>query len=147
MKDWVVNEWIRWSLQIVASWLHFWIFGSWSVPRTVSAAVPFFIFAALLVSMEFALLLHKKLRQLGIVCLLLANFSHCSRWTDLNEICKMTIETCLGSVYKNRCYKFWSHRSVIYNFSAFKVAQYQYWVKRFYFARRSQPNKLRNSWQ
>uniref|UniRef100_A0A914ZW64 Neurotransmitter-gated ion-channel ligand-binding domain-containing protein n=1 Tax=Parascaris univalens TaxID=6257 RepID=A0A914ZW64_PARUN len=34
---------------IVASWLHFWIFGSWSVPRTASAAVPFFIFAALLV--------------------------------------------------------------------------------------------------
>ncbi|VDN55532.1 unnamed protein product, partial [Dracunculus medinensis] len=29
---------------IFMSWLHFWIHGSWSVPRTVSAAVPFLIF-------------------------------------------------------------------------------------------------------
>ncbi|KHN75609.1 Glycine receptor subunit alpha-3 [Toxocara canis] len=34
---------------IITSWLHFWVHGSWSVPRTVSAALPFFIFAALLV--------------------------------------------------------------------------------------------------
>ncbi|CAJ0567903.1 unnamed protein product, partial [Mesorhabditis spiculigera] len=34
-------------LLVIASWLHFWIHGSWSVPRTVSAAAPFLIFAAL----------------------------------------------------------------------------------------------------
>ncbi|KAK6736876.1 hypothetical protein RB195_019519 [Necator americanus] len=34
-------------LLVVASWLHFWIHGSWSVPRTISAAVPFLIFAIL----------------------------------------------------------------------------------------------------
>ncbi|VDK60723.1 unnamed protein product [Anisakis simplex] len=33
---------------IFASWLHFWIHGTWSVPRTISAAVPFFLFAALM---------------------------------------------------------------------------------------------------
>ncbi|VDK27532.1 unnamed protein product, partial [Gongylonema pulchrum] len=32
-------------LLLFASWLHFWVHGSWSVPRTISAAVPFFIFA------------------------------------------------------------------------------------------------------
>ncbi|KAH7727180.1 ligand-gated chloride channel subunit, partial [Aphelenchoides avenae] len=36
-------------LLVVVSWFHFWIHGSWSVPRTASAAVPFFIFFALLV--------------------------------------------------------------------------------------------------
>ncbi|KAK6009083.1 hypothetical protein OSTOST_26016, partial [Ostertagia ostertagi] len=35
---------------VIASWLHFWIHGSWSVPRTISAAVPFFIFAVIFVS-------------------------------------------------------------------------------------------------
>jgi len=35
-------------LLILVSWLHFWIHGSWSVPRTISAALPFFIFIALL---------------------------------------------------------------------------------------------------
>jgi hypothetical protein len=35
-------------LLVNASWLHFWIHGSWSVPRTASAAVPFFLFFALL---------------------------------------------------------------------------------------------------
>ncbi|KJH45864.1 Neurotransmitter-gated ion-channel ligand binding domain protein [Dictyocaulus viviparus] len=30
---------------IIASWLHFWVHGSWSVPRTVSAALPFLIIA------------------------------------------------------------------------------------------------------
>lgn len=34
---------------IISSWFHFWIYGSWSVPRTFSAAIPFFIFAAVLV--------------------------------------------------------------------------------------------------
>ncbi|CAJ0963359.1 unnamed protein product, partial [Mesorhabditis belari] len=34
-------------LLVVASWLHFWVHGSWSVPRTISAAGPFLIFAAL----------------------------------------------------------------------------------------------------
>ncbi|CAB3404078.1 unnamed protein product [Caenorhabditis bovis] len=33
-------------LLLIASWLHFWIHGSWSVPRTASAAIPFLIFAA-----------------------------------------------------------------------------------------------------
>uniref|UniRef100_A0A0R3PGT7 Neur_chan_LBD domain-containing protein n=1 Tax=Angiostrongylus costaricensis TaxID=334426 RepID=A0A0R3PGT7_ANGCS len=28
---------------IVASWLHFWVHGSWSVPRTISAALPPFL--------------------------------------------------------------------------------------------------------
>ncbi|EFO19817.2 hypothetical protein LOAG_08676 [Loa loa] len=36
-------------LLILASWLHFWVHGSWSVPRTISAAVPFFIFASVLI--------------------------------------------------------------------------------------------------
>ncbi|VDO69713.1 unnamed protein product [Haemonchus placei] len=35
---------------VFASWLHFWIHGSWSVPRTISAALPFFIFAVIFVS-------------------------------------------------------------------------------------------------
>uniref|UniRef100_A0A915EHH0 Uncharacterized protein n=1 Tax=Ditylenchus dipsaci TaxID=166011 RepID=A0A915EHH0_9BILA len=35
-------------LLVVASWLHFWIHGSWSVPRTISAAAPFFILVAVL---------------------------------------------------------------------------------------------------
>ncbi|CAD6195285.1 unnamed protein product [Caenorhabditis auriculariae] len=34
---------------VISSWLHFWVHGSWSVPRTASAALPFFIFAALFV--------------------------------------------------------------------------------------------------
>lgn len=34
---------------VFASWLHFWVHGSWSVPRTTSAAVPFFIFIFLLI--------------------------------------------------------------------------------------------------
>ncbi|XGW09440.1 hypothetical protein V3C99_011608 [Haemonchus contortus] len=34
---------------VFASWLHFWIHGSWSVPRTISAALPFFIFAVIFV--------------------------------------------------------------------------------------------------
>lgn len=34
-------------LLVIASWLHFWIHGSWSVPRTISAAVPFFVFAVI----------------------------------------------------------------------------------------------------
>ncbi|KAL6735475.1 hypothetical protein Aduo_005913 [Ancylostoma duodenale] len=34
-------------LLVIASWLHFWIHGSWSVPRTISAALPFFLFAVL----------------------------------------------------------------------------------------------------
>ncbi|VDL63071.1 unnamed protein product, partial [Nippostrongylus brasiliensis] len=33
--------------QVIASWLHFWIHGSWSVPRTISAAAPFLIFAVI----------------------------------------------------------------------------------------------------
>lgn len=35
-------------LLVFASWLHFWINGSWSVPRTLSAAGPFFVFAIML---------------------------------------------------------------------------------------------------
>uniref|UniRef100_A0A0N4VGZ7 Neur_chan_LBD domain-containing protein n=1 Tax=Enterobius vermicularis TaxID=51028 RepID=A0A0N4VGZ7_ENTVE len=35
-------------LLVFASWLHFWINGSWSVPRTLSAGAPFLIFAILL---------------------------------------------------------------------------------------------------
>jgi len=34
---------------VVVSWLHFWVHGSWSVPRTISAALPFFIFTALII--------------------------------------------------------------------------------------------------
>ncbi|KAJ1366902.1 hypothetical protein KIN20_027692 [Parelaphostrongylus tenuis] len=34
-------------LLIIASWLQFWVHGSWSVPRTVSAALPFLIFATI----------------------------------------------------------------------------------------------------
>ncbi|WKX95003.1 hypothetical protein Q1695_011896 [Nippostrongylus brasiliensis] len=34
-------------LLVIASWLHFWIHGSWSVPRTISAAAPFLIFAVI----------------------------------------------------------------------------------------------------
>ncbi|EYC44211.1 hypothetical protein Y032_0468g2007 [Ancylostoma ceylanicum] len=36
-------------LLVIASWLHFWVHGSWSVPRTISAALPFFLFAVLFV--------------------------------------------------------------------------------------------------
>ncbi|KAM3719882.1 Glycine receptor subunit beta [Dirofilaria immitis] len=36
-------------LLILVSWLHFWVHGSWSVPRTISAAVPFFIFVSILI--------------------------------------------------------------------------------------------------
>ncbi|PAV77736.1 hypothetical protein WR25_16381 [Diploscapter pachys] len=36
-------------LLVIASWFHFWIHGSWSVPRTVSAAVPFFFFVLLFI--------------------------------------------------------------------------------------------------
>lgn len=36
-------------LLLLASWLHFWVHGSWSVPRTISAAGPFFIFASILI--------------------------------------------------------------------------------------------------
>jgi hypothetical protein len=32
---------------VFASWLHFFVHGSWSVPRTFSAAIPFFIFATI----------------------------------------------------------------------------------------------------
>jgi hypothetical protein len=32
---------------VISSWLHFFIHGSWSVPRTFSAAIPFFIFAVI----------------------------------------------------------------------------------------------------
>ncbi|CAJ0605628.1 unnamed protein product [Cylicocyclus nassatus] len=42
-----INWFLPTLLLVIASWLHFWIHGSWSVPRTISAAVPFFIFAAL----------------------------------------------------------------------------------------------------
>jgi hypothetical protein len=49
-----VSGWMKWILPgvllVLVSWLHFWIHGSWSVPRSISAAVPFFIFVALLVS-------------------------------------------------------------------------------------------------
>ncbi|CAI4232733.1 unnamed protein product [Auanema sp. JU1783] len=34
---------------VIASWLHFWVHGSWSVPRTASAALPFMIFAVLFI--------------------------------------------------------------------------------------------------
>lgn len=37
------------TILVIASWLHFWLYGSWTVPRSFSAAVPFFLFAALLV--------------------------------------------------------------------------------------------------
>lgn len=40
-------------LLVVASWLHFFIHGSWSVPRTFSAALPFAIFSVFLVSLNF----------------------------------------------------------------------------------------------
>ncbi|KAI6178902.1 hypothetical protein M3Y98_00552300 [Aphelenchoides besseyi] len=34
---------------VVFSWLHFWIHGSWSVPRTFSAAIPFLVFTVLII--------------------------------------------------------------------------------------------------
>ncbi|CAI2347280.1 unnamed protein product [Caenorhabditis sp. 36 PRJEB53466] len=37
---------------LIGSWLHFWIHGSWSVPRSISAAVPFFILAAYYIFMS-----------------------------------------------------------------------------------------------
>ncbi|CAD5213200.1 unnamed protein product [Bursaphelenchus okinawaensis] len=36
-------------LLVVFSWLHFWIHGSWSVPRTVSATIPFLLFTVLII--------------------------------------------------------------------------------------------------
>lgn len=36
-------------LLVIFSWLHFWIHGSWSVPRTVSATIPFILFTVLVV--------------------------------------------------------------------------------------------------
>ncbi|KAE9552222.1 hypothetical protein FO519_004566 [Halicephalobus sp. NKZ332] len=36
-------------LLVISSWLHFFIHGSWSVPRTISAAFPFVVFAVFLV--------------------------------------------------------------------------------------------------
>lgn len=45
-----ISTWFLPSVFLVfVSWFHFWIHGSWSVPRTASAAAPFFIFAALFV--------------------------------------------------------------------------------------------------
>lgn len=36
-------------MYIQISWFHFWVHSSWSVPRTLSAAIPFLIFICLLV--------------------------------------------------------------------------------------------------
>ncbi|KAL3110084.1 hypothetical protein niasHT_015687 [Heterodera trifolii] len=36
------------ALLILISWFHFWVHSSWSVPRTLSAAIPFLIFICLL---------------------------------------------------------------------------------------------------
>ncbi|KHJ77558.1 hypothetical protein OESDEN_22822 [Oesophagostomum dentatum] len=49
-------------LLLIASWLHFWIHGSWSVPRTASAAVPFFLFAILFVSFSSTVFLYYGVR-------------------------------------------------------------------------------------
>ena len=38
-------------LLVFANWLHFWVHPSWSVPRTLSAAVPFLLFACFLLLM------------------------------------------------------------------------------------------------
>uniref|UniRef100_A0A1I7SVM5 Amino acid/auxin permease-like protein n=2 Tax=Bursaphelenchus xylophilus TaxID=6326 RepID=A0A1I7SVM5_BURXY len=36
-------------LLVIFSWLHFWIHGSWSVPRTISSTVPFILFTVLII--------------------------------------------------------------------------------------------------
>jgi len=49
----VSNDWFKKIIPpsvilIIASWLHFWVNGTWSVPRSISASIPFVIFVCLL---------------------------------------------------------------------------------------------------
>ncbi|KAE9415564.1 hypothetical protein Angca_004449 [Angiostrongylus cantonensis] len=54
---------------IIASWLHFWVHGSWSVPRTISAALPFLIIVVVFVMIKrFQLFRHDLVNSASGVC-------------------------------------------------------------------------------
>uniref|UniRef100_A0A8R1DUJ6 Neur_chan_LBD domain-containing protein n=1 Tax=Caenorhabditis japonica TaxID=281687 RepID=A0A8R1DUJ6_CAEJA len=59
---------------LIGSWLHFWIHGSWSVPRSISAAVPFFILAGYYIFMSEDAYTNAQGAWLGF-CLILTFFS------------------------------------------------------------------------
>ncbi|KAK0396183.1 hypothetical protein QR680_001610 [Steinernema hermaphroditum] len=63
-------------LLVIASFLHFWIHGSWSVPRSFSAAFPFLIFASLFVfAPKSAFFVSSGIRVWAIFCLVITFFS------------------------------------------------------------------------
>ncbi|TMS35871.1 hypothetical protein L596_003168 [Steinernema carpocapsae] len=63
-------------LLVISSFFHFWIHGSWSVPRTFSAALPFLIFAALFVFLpKSTFLASTGVRVWIIFCLVITFFS------------------------------------------------------------------------
>lgn len=70
-KQGIVKVFFPSLLLVFASWLHFWIHGSWSVPRTLSAAVPFFLFASLLVFCPYLYEEYSRgIREWFVTCLL-----------------------------------------------------------------------------
>ncbi|VDN03777.1 unnamed protein product [Thelazia callipaeda] len=65
------------AVLLLASWLHFWVHGSWSVPRTISAAVPFFIFVIIMMfySQSYLSMHSGKSMQIWLIFCLILTFA------------------------------------------------------------------------